>query len=186
MTTFEYLAVLISIIVGLGITHLLGGVARFIHHPDRYKFYWIHLVWVWYIFLFLIYFWWFELWFTTFEDWTSLLYAFLIVYSILLYLLCVVVLPPDSAEGVDFKEYFWKKKNWFFGFLLVAFLVDIPDTLIKGQEDLIKGHGIPNVLVGVALILIAILTKNPKYHGFLAIWLCIVLTLRLLGVPVFS
>ena len=50
MTTFEYLAVLISIIVGLGITHLLGGVARFIHHPDRYKFYWVHLLWICYAF----------------------------------------------------------------------------------------------------------------------------------------
>lgn len=110
-------------------------------------------------------------------------YAFLIVYSVLLYLLCVVILPPDSSQGVDFKEYFLKKKNWFFGVLPVAFLVDIPDTLRKGQETSIKGHGIPNVLVGVLLILIAIFAKNTKYHGFLAIWLCIVITLRILGFP---
>ena len=87
---------------------------------------------------------------------------------------------------MDFKEYFWKKKNWFFGFLLVAFLVDIPDTLIKGQETVIKGHGIPEALVGALLLLIAISTKNLKFHGFLAIWLTIVMTLRLLGVPGFS
>jgi len=186
MTTFEYLAVLISIIVGLGITHLLGGVARFIHRPDRYKFYRIHLLWAWYVFVYLLYFWWFELWFTTFEEWTSPLYAFLVAYSILLYLLCVVILPPDSSEGVNFREYFFEKKIWFFGILLVAFLVDIPDTLIKGQESLIKGHGIINVLVGVPLILIAIFTRNPKYHGVLAIWFCIIMTLRLLGVPGFS
>ena len=98
----------------------------------------------------------------------------------------MVALPPDSGEGVDFEEYFWKKKNWFFGILLVAFLVDIPDTLLKGQEISIKAHGIPNVLIGVLLISIAISTKNPKYHGALAIWFCIVLTLRLLGAPVSS
>ena len=57
MTTFEYIAVLLSVIVGLGLTHLLGAVARLIHHPGRYKLYWIHLFWAWYVFVYLLYFW---------------------------------------------------------------------------------------------------------------------------------
>ena len=35
MGMFEYIAVLTSIIVGLGITHLLKGVARLVQHPGR-------------------------------------------------------------------------------------------------------------------------------------------------------
>jgi hypothetical protein len=33
MEIFEYVAVLTSIVIGLGITHLLQGVARIIQHP---------------------------------------------------------------------------------------------------------------------------------------------------------
>ena len=107
MTTFEYLAVLISIIVGLGITHLLGGVARFIHYPDRYKFFWIHLVWVWFVFIYLLYFWWSQLWMNTVEEWNTYLYAFLVLYSVLLYLLCVIITPPDAPEGFDLRGFFF-------------------------------------------------------------------------------
>ena len=35
MTPFEYLAVLISIVLGLGVTELLAGVQRLAHARDR-------------------------------------------------------------------------------------------------------------------------------------------------------
>jgi hypothetical protein len=37
MGVFEYVSVLTSIIVGLGIAHLLGGVAGLVQHPGRHK-----------------------------------------------------------------------------------------------------------------------------------------------------
>ena len=40
MDIFEYVAVLTSIIIGLGIAHLLRGVARLIQHPDTEPVYW--------------------------------------------------------------------------------------------------------------------------------------------------
>ena len=46
MDIFEYVAVLTSIIIGLGITHLLRGVAGLIQHPDQHRIYWVHLIWV--------------------------------------------------------------------------------------------------------------------------------------------
>ena len=41
---FEYVAVLTSIVIGLGITHLLQGVARVIQHPGRERLYWVLVV----------------------------------------------------------------------------------------------------------------------------------------------
>ena len=57
MEIFEYIAVLTSIIIGLGMAHLLRGVVRIIQHPERYPVYWIHLGWVVYMFISLV-FWW--------------------------------------------------------------------------------------------------------------------------------
>ena len=116
MTTFEYLAVLVSIIVGLGITHLLGGVARFIHHSGRYKFYWVHFLWTLFVFIYLLFFWWFQLWMNRVEEWSVFLYAFLVLYSVLLYLLCVIITPPETPEGLDLRPllsgYKSKRDNW--------------------------------------------------------------------------
>jgi predicted phage tail protein len=43
MGIFEYVAVLTSIIIGLGIAHLLQGVARMIQRQDTEPVYWVHL-----------------------------------------------------------------------------------------------------------------------------------------------
>ena len=172
MTTFEYLAVLISIIVGLGITHLLGGIARFVHHPARYRLHWIHYVWIWYVFVFLLYFWWFQLWMNTVEDWSSALYVHLVLYSVLLYLLCVVITPPDSLEDGGFREYFFARRGWFFGVLLAIGAVDFVDCLIKD-------HGFAHWFLFMPLFVGAILTKNAKYHGFLALLFAVGITLGL-------
>lgn len=45
-------------ILGLGVSHLLRGVARMVQHPKEYKVFWVHLVWS--LFLYLLHFWWWE------------------------------------------------------------------------------------------------------------------------------
>ncbi|NIV17474.1 MAG: hypothetical protein GWN47_03500 [Woeseiaceae bacterium] len=45
MSQFEYVAVLISIIVGLALTQMLRGVGRMVTTKDGPKAYWVHLVW---------------------------------------------------------------------------------------------------------------------------------------------
>lgn len=46
ISAFEYVTVLISIVVGLGITEVLSGIADLIKQSKRVKFYWPHLLWV--------------------------------------------------------------------------------------------------------------------------------------------
>lgn len=43
---FNYVMVLASVIVGLGVTHLLQGIVSIVQHPGRERVYWIHLTWV--------------------------------------------------------------------------------------------------------------------------------------------
>jgi hypothetical protein len=50
MTPFEYVIVLIFIILGLGITQIGSGVADLIHNSDRVKVYWPHTLWIIFVF----------------------------------------------------------------------------------------------------------------------------------------
>ena len=70
MTSYEYLSTLLSIIIGLGITHLLVGIGRIINNPKGVKPYWIHLVWTLAIFIYLIQYWWFEYKLISILEWT--------------------------------------------------------------------------------------------------------------------
>lgn len=51
MDLYSHVRVLFSIILGLGVSHLLRGVARIMQHPKQYRVYWVHLAWALFLFL---------------------------------------------------------------------------------------------------------------------------------------
>ncbi len=58
ISAFEYVTVLISIILGLGITQILTGIADLFQKSDRVKFYWPHILWVLFVLILHIQEWW--------------------------------------------------------------------------------------------------------------------------------
>ena len=171
MTTFEYIAVLVSIIVGLGITQLLAGVGRLIDDGRETKPYWIHLVWTAYAFIYLVFFWWWEFKLAAIEIWSFELYLFVIMYAVALYLLVVVLYPRDLPEGGDFKRYYYDRRGWFFGMLVAIGAIDFIDSAVKGKDYLLKlGPEYWTFLIVTSLLyLLAIRSKDERFHAFLAI-----------------
>jgi hypothetical protein len=170
--------VLASVIIGLGVTHLLTGVAGVVQHPGRAKTYWIHLTWVGATFLRAIFWWWFEFQYSS-AAWTFALYFFVLGYALLIYLWCALLFPKDLAGYDGYKDYFYSRRAWFFGIGLAANLADIVDTLAKGTAHFLSLG--PIYLTGLAvmtlLFIIALLTRNERFHAFFAIgavgWLMI-------------
>ena len=58
MNKAEYLSVLVSIIVGMGLSHLLASLARLIVARARVRIYWVSLVTAAVAFLAHVQFWW--------------------------------------------------------------------------------------------------------------------------------
>ena len=58
MGAFEYLSVLISIILALGMTRVLGGVGEMLQARSRHRIYWVHVIWIVNLFLYLVIAWW--------------------------------------------------------------------------------------------------------------------------------
>ena len=57
---FFHVRILIGVFLGLGLTRILSGIARWVQHPGKQRLYPVHLVWVAIILLSAIHFWWFE------------------------------------------------------------------------------------------------------------------------------
>lgn len=139
MESFEYVMVLVSIVIGLGVTHILTAMGTAIHrlrgHGDPITLEPVYLMWVGFVLIWLISFWWFEFKFQSLTiEWTYGLYVFIVSYAIALFLLAVV-LVPDRMEGVgNSYEYFMAGRRWFFGALFVTNGIDVIDTFIKGSS----------------------------------------------------
>src|SRR5271165_5648653 len=94
MDLYLHVKVLFGMIVGLSVAHLLKGVASIVQHPKRFRVYWVHLVWVLFLFLYLIHFWWWEFNLARVREWTFPLYFFVALYAVLLYLLAILIKRP--------------------------------------------------------------------------------------------
>ena len=170
MDMFEYISVLTSIIIGLGITHLLQGVAGLIQRPRRGEIYPTHLVWVAYMLLTTALWWWWQFGLTIRPRWTLGIYLFVSAFALVLYLLCALLFPAD-LDGYDgYHDYFMSRRGWFFGLLALAYLLDLVDTLLKGVDyfaSLGVGYPIQAGLI-VVLCLVGAVTRSERYHAGLA------------------
>ena len=131
--------VLVSIVVGLAITHVLNAIAAGVHrlrgHGDPLTLDPVYLLWVGYVLVWLVSFWWYEFNFQALrEDWSFGLYLFVISFAIILFLLAAI-LVPHRLDGVkDSYSYFMDGRRWFFGTNIVAVVFDVFDTLLKGAD----------------------------------------------------
>lgn len=171
MEIFEYIAVLTSIIIGLGMAQLLSGVTRIIQHPEHAKPYWIHLCWVFYMFVYAVFWWWWEFELGAIKEWTFGVYLFVIFYAFLVFLMCSLLFPKDFSGYDGFKGYFYAKRAWFFGVLASTEIIGLGDTAIKGMTYF-HGLGVQYVIAlaaTVTLSVVAIFTRNEKFHAVFAV-----------------
>jgi hypothetical protein len=172
MDMYLHVRVLFGMIVGLSVAHLLRGLALIVQHPNRYRVYWVHLVWVAFLFLYLIHFWWWEFNLSRLREWTFPLYAFIALYAVLLYLLCSLFFPHEIGDYDGFRGYFYSRRRWIFGLMALLFVVDIADTLIKGPgyiHQLGLAYQI-RTCAYVLLCLIAIKVKSSWFHAGFAVF----------------
>lgn len=168
---FPHVRIVMGMVVGLGITRLLMGYAGLIQHPDRAKLSLVHLLWGLSILVELVLFWWWEFELYGVQHWNFGLFAFLIGYAVTLFLLAALLFPDKLDDYDGYEDFFLKRRHWFFAIFGLTFVLDIVDTLVKGEpyfDTLGLGYLI-QVPIGLALAAIAIWTPNRRYHLALAL-----------------
>ena len=136
MGVFEYLGVLTSVIMGLGITHLATGATKLIQNRDHVRLYLPHALWTVNILVYILLIWWGMFWWSTHDNWYAYQYLFITLYAIVLFFLAAMLYPWDMSPDIDVREYFFKNRLWFFGGMFLAWCIDVPETLVKASEEM--------------------------------------------------
>jgi hypothetical protein len=180
MDAFEYISILTSIIIGLGMAQLLLGVSRIIQHPDEARPYWVHLSWVLTMFMYSVFWWWWEFSLGEIEVWTFGAYLLVIFYAFLIFLMCALLSPVNLSGYDGFEGYYYAKRAWIFGTFLVMQFVDLGNVLTKGMDRLLE-LGV-QYYVGQSLIVVlsamAIATRNRTFHATFVLALLTFLTIQ--------
>jgi hypothetical protein len=163
---FTHIRIVMGMVIGLGVTRLLSGVARIVQHPSQYRLYGVHLAWVASVLLMLVHFWWWQFGLYQIPLWTFGIYLFIIGYAVILFLLCALLFPDSMHDYQGYEDYFLSKRAWFFGLLAVTYLLDVIDTLLKGEQHFAQfgNEYLIRTPLFVILCLIAIATDNRIFH----------------------
>ena len=171
MDFFNYVMVLASVIVGLAVAHLLQGVAKMVEEPERNKLYWVHLLWIVLMFHNALFWWWWEFGLSHVRHWTFELYLFVLYFAVLLYVICAILMPASLGGYADYRAYYFGRRRWLFGLLLLFSLLDFVDSATKGWEHL-RSLGLSyaaSVAVRSALIVVAFRSRSEKVHAAIVI-----------------
>jgi hypothetical protein len=133
MDAFGYLSVLLSIIIGLGITQLLTATGRLIRHRDRVRIHWLPVLWATVLLLIYIQVWWSMYGLRLRRDWTFLAFCIVLLQTATLYVMAAVVIPEQVDEvGVDLEAYFERHHRWFYSFFLATLAISVLKDVILG------------------------------------------------------
>lgn len=169
MDAFNYLSVLISLILGLAITQVLKGFRGLMQSRARLRNYWPAVLWAILIVVIAVQSWWSMYGLRHHEGWTFLAFASVLAQTIVLYLLAALVLPDFFGDApVDLREHYDGHRTWFFALLVLLIVASI------GKQLVLVGTLPPRAdlafhLVFAAMGVSGMAIARPRWQAFLAL-----------------
>ncbi len=163
---FPHVRILFGMVIGLGVTRMLSGFARIVQHPGQYRLYPVHLAWAASVMLMLVHFWWWEFGLFKVEVWTFGTYFYLFCFTVTLFLLCALLFPDSLHDYRDYEDFFFARRAWFFGIMALVYVLDVGDTLLKGEAYFATfgyEYAIRTPLM-IVLCLVAIAVRWRPFH----------------------
>jgi len=166
---FSYLSVLLSIIVGLGITQVLTAAGRLIRQRDRVRGDWLPPLWAGVLLIVYVQVWWSMFGLRRHEQWTFFEFLIVLTQTATLYMMSAVVLPEQVDDaGTDLKAYYERQHGWFFGFFLATLVVSLlKDIVVDGHLPSAVNVGFHVFLASACLS--ALMLRNRRYHELVGV-----------------
>jgi hypothetical protein len=163
MEIFEYLMVMVSIILGLGVTQILRGLSK-LARGERPS----SIVTTWAALLFTLHLqvWW-ALWdLHQVEQWTQVYFFFVVAIPCSLFAMAELLLPMGSAPETDWRAHFFSIRVWFFRLYLLFLVMATLETWVFLDTPLTHPYRIMQLLQ-LALALVGLNTTNLRTHHWL-------------------
>jgi len=132
MGEFDFISVLISLIIGLGITNLLSGAGRAFYRRQKNPIDEVQMVLTIATLLILALKWWVTFSWRTETNWTFEKFLVLIVWMVSLFMLTIFLYPPDLSETEAHRDIWIQNRQGYYGAFFAMCLFDILQTAMRG------------------------------------------------------
>lgn len=133
MSSFEFIAALMSIIIGLGVTNLLAGAGRAFYRRRETPMEEVHIVLTAGTLLLLVLQWWITFKWNAEVAWSFDKFLVLVVWTIANYMLTVFLYPPDLSEAEEHRARFERNRSGYYSAFMAMGVLDVAQTAIRGD-----------------------------------------------------
>lgn len=131
MNPFEYLSVMISVVLGLALTELATLASGLVMHRERVRWDWIPPAWALLVFLAILQWWWHFFRWSDYDRWTFGMYAALACQPLVIFQAVRALLPHPRAEGpLDLRGHFEHNCTLFYALGLCSQTLDLVIVVI--------------------------------------------------------
>lgn len=167
MNAFDYLSVLISIVLGLGITQVLAGFAGLVRARGRIRMYWPVPVQMGAVFLIAVVVWWSMFGLREVRVWTFGTFLMVVGQAVAVYLMAAFITPETTGEEhLNLRDLYFREARWFFGSSLALLAFSVAKNLMLGgsmRTGDIVGH-----VSFAAISLAGLIGSGDRVHKIIA------------------
>ena len=99
MSLFEFIMVMVSIVLGFSLASMLTGLARLVRHPGGVKLYLPFCIWLVNLLLLHFLLWW-SFWDVRGVDWNYARFLMAILQPLAIFLITTILIPADNGSGL--------------------------------------------------------------------------------------
>lgn len=164
MDAFEYLSVLLSVILGLAVTQVLQGLRAMMLARSGVRLYAPSLIWAATLILIAVQSWWAMFGLSDRQAWDFASFAMVLLQTVVFYLWSGLVLPDfRPGEPLDLKDHYHRERPWFFGLAIATLVASLmKDVVLDGR--LPQAGNVAFHLVLIAMSAVAIVWRREVFH----------------------
>ena len=169
MDAFSYLSVLLSIIIGLGITEVLQGYRSLLLSRSHVKLYAPTIIWSALLLVFSAQLWWASFGLASHTEWSFATFGVILLQTVLLYMMSAIVIPDvANAENADLRTHYFREVTPFFTISLLMLASSISkDYMLNGRLPSVPNLSFHAFFAGLAALAIA--SRKPSVHVTIAL-----------------
>ena len=158
MSQFEYIMVMVALILALALAQSLRGLSEIVTSQKRY---WPHALWLVSLAFIMVQGWWADWDYNAVGEWRFTTYLLVLASPAISFAAAHLLVPATRAIDIDWQAQFSAVRQWFFGLLITYFLVAVVQSVFLYGTPLLHPYRLFQILL-ILILLVGFFVHNDR------------------------
>jgi hypothetical protein len=174
---FSHTRIVIGMVIGLAITRTLLTFSNIIQTPATHSRSLLHILWLSATLVELALFWYSHIEMVRIRHWNFGLFAFFVLYAIVLYMQTALLTSDKAPEYGGYEEFFTERRHWFFSFFALGHIFDLADSFFLASLTGLNPYDLSPLFIFLCLSALGWISNSKRVQFIIVCCQLVTLTL---------